>query len=363
MKTPAILHPVTQKSGAVLVIIALALLGLLGVVGMAIDLGFNYGVKGQLQTAADAGALAGADRLFPLNGSTTPSSFPSPQWLTAKAASSTFIKENPDIRLNDDDISVRAGYWDVERTAPEFQETTTEPLGRCSNNNQQCSSSADCNGAACLMRHVPAIQVTVRKSVPAFCAKALGWDSFTPAATATAAIGYPKTAQSLFPVAVNKCMVDAYFAQNPMPSPPPEIPIGAPYGPGGSGCNSGQWTSLTLDRNDVPTMKGLMYGTLPIPTMKIDDHIWIDTGAKDGLFQDIESDFIGHVVELPVVRDVGAATNGNTPITGFVYFMITGTTGAPKQIVGSLVAYRREENRSSPGGPRYNAVTQPMLVK
>ena len=366
MKTPAIWQPVANRNGAVIIIVALAILGLVGVVGLALDLGFTYGVKGQLQAAADASALAGADRIYPANTSTPLSSFPEPEWAGVKAATTAFVKQNKvaGLTLSDDDIvEIKTGYWNLDRDPDKIQEGGTPPTGVCSENkNRSCTTSKECD-EGCLINDIPAIQVTLRKSLPALFSKAVGSDGFTPAVTAIATLGYPKTGRSIFPIAVTKCMVDSYFTQSPMPTPPAQIELGGPYNPGGTNCNSGQWTSLNAGKSDVPTMKALMYSTLPLPPMKIGEQIWIDTGAKDGLFQDIENDFVGRVVELPVVKDAVLATNTKTPIIGFVYFRIKGTTKAPKQIYGHFEAYYKDENRSSPGGPKYNGVTHPMLVK
>jgi len=52
-----------NNKGAALVFIAVGLVVLLALAGLAIDLGYMYVAKGQLQSAADAAALAGAGRL------------------------------------------------------------------------------------------------------------------------------------------------------------------------------------------------------------------------------------------------------------------------------------------------------------
>ena len=51
------------ERGQMLPIVMLALLGLLGVSAFAIDVGFAYFAKRQLQAATDAAALAGAQDL------------------------------------------------------------------------------------------------------------------------------------------------------------------------------------------------------------------------------------------------------------------------------------------------------------
>lgn len=56
-----------RQRGSILVLIALSIVVLIGMTGLALDLGYMYSVRAQLQNAADAAALAGASGL---NGST-----------------------------------------------------------------------------------------------------------------------------------------------------------------------------------------------------------------------------------------------------------------------------------------------------
>ncbi len=51
--------------GQVLVIVAIAIFALLGMVALAVDLGYLWSVRHELQRSADAGALAGASRFIP----------------------------------------------------------------------------------------------------------------------------------------------------------------------------------------------------------------------------------------------------------------------------------------------------------
>src|SRR5688500_11414530 len=52
-----------RRPGPMMMILALAFLPLLGMLGLAIDLGFKFAVERQVQTAADAAALAGSRAL------------------------------------------------------------------------------------------------------------------------------------------------------------------------------------------------------------------------------------------------------------------------------------------------------------
>ena len=373
MKSPVLFQPAANRKGAVLIIVAAAILGLLGVVGLAIDLGCAYGVKGQLQAAADACALIGADQIFP--GS---SSSPEPQFIQAKGSTISFAKESEVAgkKLTDQEIvEVETGYWNLSpgRSTDELEETLTSHAGVCSENGDDCDSNSDC-GEACLMRKVPAIKITMRKEVSTIFARVVGFEKLNQTVSAIAAIGYSKTARGIFPVAVGKGRVDQYFEQHPMPNPPPLKTIKLPYGgPAGSDSVNGQWTSLADNANDVPSMRTMIdhslkdapEGTASLPPMKLGDAIWIQPGAKSELFQHIASKCKDRVVELPVVQDDKLPNSGRAPIIGFVYFKIQ-DAHAPDQIIGHFEPYYKEaaDNRTSgPGGPKYNALAHPLLVK
>ncbi|MGC2424896.1 MAG: pilus assembly protein TadG-related protein [Nitrospirota bacterium] len=62
MKT-TLIKPLSEKKGGVLIFFALSLIALTVVAGLALDAAHLYGVKSQLQVAADAAALAGANAL------------------------------------------------------------------------------------------------------------------------------------------------------------------------------------------------------------------------------------------------------------------------------------------------------------
>ncbi len=230
---------IRNEKGISLIFIAISIFVLLAFVGFGVDLGYMYLVKGQLQNAADAGALAGTGVLYPKNSSSLPSTI-TPDWTSAQSAATTFIKKNnaAGATLADADIeSVQVGYWNLKQIPSGMQPYTTIPKGICSGSGNACTSDAGCNPSeSCLIQDVPAVQVTLKKSgVSSFFARVLGWTEFSARASAVAATGYPDSGIGLFPVALTKCMVDSYFTQNPLPTLPPEIYIYGPYGPGVSG--------------------------------------------------------------------------------------------------------------------------------
>ena len=63
-----LLRLVREHKGATVVFVAIAMVMFLGFAALAVDLGYLYVVRGELQNAADAGALAGAQVLYVNNG-------------------------------------------------------------------------------------------------------------------------------------------------------------------------------------------------------------------------------------------------------------------------------------------------------
>ena len=62
---------VDNKRGAVAIYVAILLPVLIGFAALAVDVDHVYGVRNELQNAADAGALAGASDLFDDDGELT----------------------------------------------------------------------------------------------------------------------------------------------------------------------------------------------------------------------------------------------------------------------------------------------------
>jgi hypothetical protein len=361
---------VGNNNGVAIVILAIAIFVIAGMVGMAIDVGYAYVVKRQLQSAADAGALAGAALLYP-TASTLPLSQLTPDWGAAQAEAPTWVKKNSAAGsgLTDPDIaSIEVGYWNLEQVPPGIQPQTTEPKYNCSVSKNSCTpSAASCPpGEICLQQDVPAVQVKLRKSsVETFFARILGWSEYSPGATSVAARGNPASAMAGFPFAVTKCMTDYYLTQV---TADPIIQIPAPYAPVPN-CNTGNWTSLTLGGNGDSVIKGLMgvsKGIDPIPpvNIRIGDSVQIQPGTEASSYQDAAS-YIGKTVLVPVVADTLVATNVWSPVMGFIEFTVTGVqaTGPDKYITGQFKNYTPGPTVSTLGGPLGNTVTPPVLIR
>lgn len=360
-----IFQPVFKNErGISLVFFALTMFVILFLMGLCIDVGYLYVVKGELQNAADAGALAGAGTIFPPSFP-APASFPEPDFEQAYTEARTFVEKSKaagDLLTDREIESIETGYWNLSDGKGTIKGALTVPSGICSDSGMVCTADADCLASgACMIQDVPAVLVTVKKTVPTFFATAFGFNSFEPRASAVAARGFPKTGHP-FPIAVSKCMVQHYFAQNPLPDPPTEITMWGAYSHV-TGCNTGQWTSLNLGSSSASVIRDLMYGvTQPL---EIGDDITIAPGNMEVLYNHIRQDFLGKVVQLSVVQDPALNTNSTTQITGFVRFRINQVigTGANTQIVGNFLAYYEDKETGKPGGPVGNSVTPPVLVK
>lgn len=386
MKTSNALVCIRNEKGIAIIYVGLLMLLMCAFLGFAIDVGYMYMAKGQLQNAADAGALAGAGTIYPA----TFSSIPPPDFTNAQATAADFVKKNnaAAAKLTDADIvSIEVGYWNLSQNPTGMQPTTTERKGKCGTSGNVCfekTAITDCAATeACLIQDVPAVKVTVQKSgLPTWFTRVLGWKYFSPAATSVAAVGYPDDAGlSPFPIALTKCAVDDFFktykGKVDPTDPNQTIIIWGPYGPSVPNCNTGQWTSLKLGTNNVPDIDGLMHGKAS-PLVNYGDIIHIDPGTKDTLYQTVDDEFIGKTVILPVVADA-TATNQDTPVLDFVAFKIEGACcggckhdpmnkcgkgNSNKQVYGNFVAYYQPPANVGlhPGGPQTNIVTPPVLV-
>ena len=72
MKTRSTVAFLREHRGSAIIFVAVALVVLFGFVGLAIDVGYFYVIRGELQNAADSGALAGAQVLYDDPTSPTP---------------------------------------------------------------------------------------------------------------------------------------------------------------------------------------------------------------------------------------------------------------------------------------------------
>lgn len=81
------------EKGQVLVLVALAIVVLLGLAALGIDVGYMYSVRHELQRSADSGALAGASRFVETGGEWSPNPA-DPQMVEAEDRARTFASKD-----------------------------------------------------------------------------------------------------------------------------------------------------------------------------------------------------------------------------------------------------------------------------
>lgn len=326
----------TDESGVVLIIVVLLFSVLLGFAGLAIDVGHIMVIKNELSNAADAAALAGAGHFWHNNSSSTP------DWFSAQTAASTSAPPNKSAGTTLVDYEVETGYWNLDHSPPGLQAVSITP------------------GA----RDAPAIKVTVRRAagknggpVNTFFGTFIGKSTIDIAAEAIAVSNAPSSVNpgTLMPIAISREVADKKGDECKESNP---CRIGSAYHYPNS--MAGQWTSLTLDTNNVPTIRDLIANgnsdSLGIGTL-----IWIQPGTKTTLYRDVPvgSDVVFLVVDS-ILRD---DTHSEVPIFGFIGFHITASVGGSGKYIEGYFLDSIKVGGSPGGWPNYGVYVPPRLVQ
>ncbi len=361
---------VVKKQEGVIAIIAATLLPvLIGFTALALDIAYAMMVRNQLQNAADATALAAAGCLRAradcgnLNASI-------PDWSSASTEAQVFAANNVVENSAISTVTVEYGYWDASAASPSLR---TLPYTPTSND-------------------APAVRVTVNRTsgvnggeVPTFFARIWGVNSRPMSASAVAVIASPGVAGkgSLFPVALSKCLYDTFWdaatnkpkvatSVNPAGFDLPQT-VGQPYvfkvtsSYHADECESGQWTSLEIDSNNVPTIRDLITDGNNL-SIVVGDDVWVQPGTKTALYSDVnDCSYAGNksceYVIVPVVADLN---KGDQPVVAFGCMRILSAAGgSDKSIVVQLSANadKCQAANSSGVGPSYGVFLPGRLVK
>ena len=354
------------QRGIVMPLTAVALLTLIGFMGLALDVGYVYMVRNQLQNAADAAALAGAGHIFSSTAST-------PNFTVASAAASNAIINLNNTAANAPLVTgtITTGYWSLSGSPSGLHAT---PLGN---------------------QDFPAVEVDITKNgangaVNAFFSQVLGITSFNPMARAVAVITGPGQA-NVFPMAISDCLFNNYWnastnspklATSTSPLPNQTLPqtIGQPYvfeiesAYHAVVCSSGQWTSYNLSPPSTATMKSMIDGT---QTQNIAIGTSFNTilapGSKTALYNATAGCSSGGgspscaYVLVAVVSDSAIGSGNTTPIQALACIhIITAVGGSGKYIEAQMVPVGNP-NCIVPGGSgfgniNYGALQPPRLV-
>lgn len=338
-----------EQGGATLLVVAGMMIMFVAFMAMAVDIAHLYVVRNELQNAADAAALAGANYFYPKTPSGFSSTPPSPDWHSAENGASALASSNKSDGMVLVDYVVESGYWNLARTPYGLQNKAIFP------------------GAS----DAPAVQVTVQRTagmnggpVHNFFASVIGMSASSVGVRATAVCAFPGIVQPgpLLPVAISKEIADQAGSYN---GPKNIATIGSSYHYPSS--LAGQWTSFELDTNNVDDVRDLIQNGNPT-ALSIGDPIWIQPGVKNTLYDNKNhpsiSDYIGQDVVLPVVDAVlSDSTHSAVPIYAFIGFHITDAVGKKNKWIKGYFVENVYVGASGPGGPYYGASAPPVLVQ
>jgi hypothetical protein len=321
------------ERGTVLTLTAVMLVVIAGVMALVIDLGHLYVVKNELQRAADAGAVAGAFKLFDIPlGSRGPISG-TPNCSKALTACQTIVSANQadgvSLRLLSSDVTF--GKWD----------TTTQAFVPTGYANPQ-----EVTGVKVVVRK----DQTVNGMVPLFFLGLLpgGWRQVALSAQAlgfNGYAGYSPRGGGAFPLAIDRNKV-----------PPGHggelITIHLSPTVGDNGC----WHTFDDQSPGASDLRSLIDGTTPSPALKVGDLIKAKQGVGDSVLQDLKRQLDSHggqwTVLCPVIS--GDSHTGWVQVLGFVAFNLTKVTsqGGDKYLQGYTVPNYVAPG-IAPGGPNY----------
>lgn len=188
MKNIRILSILKDERGVVAVIVGVFILFVgIGIAAFAIDFGYRHVVQNELQNAADAGALAGANELFSAAGSVIEPGCNQIAYDTATAnlSAKTPVEVNWVAPQSIDDDVLR-GHWSF--TTREFTPNDTLVM-----TDLWGASEAELDIDT---DYINAVQATVRREstpTPSFFARIFGHDDFKQTAKAVAYIGFAGT--------------------------------------------------------------------------------------------------------------------------------------------------------------------------
>ncbi|WP_231748557.1 pilus assembly protein TadG-related protein [Burkholderia latens] len=371
-----------KQRGAVAITVALLMTILLGFAALAIDIGYLFVVRNELQNAADAAALAGAPCLYPRAQCSNQTAH-APDWATAQAQTvqGVSLNKSSNKALTGYTTDVSYGYWDVTGSVHGLQ------------------SSMPASPAV----GMPAVQVVVTRSatknggVPTFLATIWGTKSVSESAVAVAVVSNPGNVGSgaMFPVALTKCMYDQYWdSTNGKPktatatTPPgpgqPNQTVGKPYtfyvtssyhaGP----CEAGQWTTFDTTANDVPTVRNLISNGNPDPASIGSPSgvcstadatcTYIQPGTKTTLYTSVnDCSAAGNktceYVLVPIVQDL--TTTSYERILAFACVHIDGASGGSSKYIQMEMTNNPDKCQASGAGgvgPYYGALTPARLA-
>jgi Flp pilus assembly protein TadG len=347
-----------SQQGVVSLLFALLLPLMLGFAAFAVDLPYFLTTRNQMQTTADAAALAGG-RYLGESGQ--------PNWDVAIAQAQAMLSSNPVAGQTLTQATVSAGYWDTSSSHRGLQALPMTP------------ASTD----------IPAVQVSLsfqagqnNGELKTIFANFLGIHSLAITVRAVAARSGAGTIGSnvLFPLAIPQCMYDNYWNASTSPPSPKIDPstksvyvfqIGtSTY----SGCNingtkfpAGAWAAATSADTSSSQLLSLITARIS-KSLSINDQIFVNSGNYgQSLYTAVNSCSAAvspamqtcRYVTVPIFNNT--TTTGYNKITGFACMEILSATGGSTKTITASMSNKCATAPSSGIGPNYGVTTPPKL--
>ena len=332
-----------DESGATAVVIAVALVALLGMGALAVDLGHLYSVQNQLKKAAEAGALAEARGLWPQNISEAVSRNPDCAQGAAWALNTAMSNKVEGVDLAADEVKVEVGRWD-------YDSRTFTP-----------GMSTNANGVRV---------TTYRANVPIYLGRIFGISSEDLSASATAIMDIISSMPGQIPIAISKrnAVPESNLAQGAW--------LTIQFGTSSStneqiGWQNGGWFSKPPDSASASVIDAyIVDGTCPV--LSVGDTLNLSNGEFTSCLHDLKTLLANALASgadgldtfVPVVNTDDFVQTDT--VQGFVHFLITDVTiqGNNKTVSG----YVQEAGiltTGSPGngGGNYGVLSTPKLVQ
>jgi Flp pilus assembly protein TadG len=266
-----------DQSGVTLVFVALTLFSLVGFSALAVDLGYLYIVRNELQNAADAGALAGAWGLYDSTGHVD-------EGANQRAFEAATANKSGAAAVTVEWTSGNTG--DVQRGHYRFEDGQFFPSDNLNMVQLNGVSEAELDAN---LDFVNAVRVfTRRPTAPSFFSKIFGYDSFALSAKAVAYIGFagqlaPGDADQ--PMAVCKqALVDGSGNYS--------CGVGRMINSGANpGHETGGWTNFSqpCTTANTNTVKPLVCANGNPEAVSLGQGMGTTNGQEDAVFNDLES--------------------------------------------------------------------------
>lgn len=308
---------INNEKGIALVMTGMFLSLLLIITAFAIDFGYLYVVKNQVQNSADAAALSGADVLF--TNAVNPNNF--------NIKGGGFTKQ---ANCAGSSITEQAVCTAASKIALNEPSTYTFTVNVDLWNQMSPPGS----------NNYPAVKVNLTRTfVPYFFAKVFGYYTTTISASATAICQASQTTgvgAKLLPLALNTCVFYNGSTWNHRVGQ--TLTVGTSYPT--SSCDSMQWSSLdnggevgastiaSIITDGTTEMVGIAPNAPNASTCSatgsdgVNTCIHIESGVKNSDFKTL-NDYVGQNFVVPVVYEVDTGTN--QPVEAFACVKLTNT--------------------------------------